>query len=120
MSFQLQSQNPTPILKEDLSAIHSCNPWQLTEDHSRTPTTWPCRSCVVLYFRILLRAISRDYQASNQLSRHQVLQYCLDNSIGPYRLYSSKVYGLGPFGPIHTPLWEFHHTVQFSRWPDLH
>ncbi|MBW0497450.1 hypothetical protein O181_037165 [Austropuccinia psidii MF-1] len=30
------------------------------------------------------------------------------------------LYVLGPFGPIHIPLWEFNHTVQFSRWPELY
>ncbi|MBW0578531.1 hypothetical protein O181_118246 [Austropuccinia psidii MF-1] len=47
MSFKFKSPNLSPILKEDLSVIQSCNPWQLPEDHSRTPTTWPCRSLVV-------------------------------------------------------------------------
>ncbi|MBW0543864.1 hypothetical protein O181_083579 [Austropuccinia psidii MF-1] len=65
------------------------------------------------FFRILPREISRGYQAFNQLSRDQVLQYSLDNSIGPYRLYSSKMYGIGPLGSINIPLCEFHHTVQF-------
>ncbi|MBW0553772.1 hypothetical protein O181_093487 [Austropuccinia psidii MF-1] len=92
----------------------------LPEDHLQTPTTWPCRSWVVLSFRILPRAISRGYQEFNKLSRYQELQYPLDNSIGSYRLYSSKLHGLGPFGPIHIPLSELHHTVQFSRWPDLY
>ncbi|MBW0493391.1 hypothetical protein O181_033106 [Austropuccinia psidii MF-1] len=113
-------QNPSLISKEDFSSIQSCNPWQLPEDHLRTPITWPFRSWVVISFRILLREISRGYQEFNQLSRHQVLQYSLYNSIGPYRLYSSKLYGIVPFGSIHIPLWEFHHTVQISRWPDLY
>ncbi|MBW0482082.1 hypothetical protein O181_021797 [Austropuccinia psidii MF-1] len=34
-----RSQNPIPILKEDLSAHQSGNPWRQSEDHSRTPTT---------------------------------------------------------------------------------
>ncbi|MBW0484338.1 hypothetical protein O181_024053 [Austropuccinia psidii MF-1] len=118
--FQAKSPNPSPISKEVFSVIQSCNPWRLPEYNSGTPTTWLCRSWVVLSFRILQRAIPRGYQAFNQFSRHQVLQYSLDNSIDPYRFYSSKLYVLGPFGPIHIPLWEFHHTVQFSRWPDLY
>ncbi|MBW0570631.1 hypothetical protein O181_110346 [Austropuccinia psidii MF-1] len=40
------SQNPMPISKEDPSAHQSGNPWRLSEDYSRTPTTWPCRSWV--------------------------------------------------------------------------
>ncbi|MBW0510553.1 hypothetical protein O181_050268 [Austropuccinia psidii MF-1] len=36
-----RSQNPTPILKEDSSAHQSGNPWCLSENYSRTPTTWP-------------------------------------------------------------------------------
>ncbi|MBW0483104.1 hypothetical protein O181_022819, partial [Austropuccinia psidii MF-1] len=39
-----RSQNPIPIPKEDSSAHQSGNPWRLSEDYSRTPTTWSCRS----------------------------------------------------------------------------
>ncbi|MBW0487632.1 hypothetical protein O181_027347 [Austropuccinia psidii MF-1] len=108
------------ISKEYFSVIQSCNPWRLPEEHSRSPTTWPCRSWVLLSFRILPREISRVHQELNQLSRHQVLQYPLDNSMCPYRLYSSRLYDLSHFGPIHIPLWEFHHTAKFSRWHDLY
>ncbi|MBW0505877.1 hypothetical protein O181_045592 [Austropuccinia psidii MF-1] len=80
-----RSQNPSPILKEDSSAHQSVNPWQLSEDHFRTPTTWPCRSWVGNSSRIIPRAILRGYSSFNQFSRNQVLQYSLDNSIGPYR-----------------------------------
>ncbi|MBW0496252.1 hypothetical protein O181_035967 [Austropuccinia psidii MF-1] len=41
-----RSQNPIPILKEGPSAHQSGNPWRLSEDYSRTPITWPCRSWV--------------------------------------------------------------------------
>ncbi|MBW0524639.1 hypothetical protein O181_064354 [Austropuccinia psidii MF-1] len=34
-----RSQVPTPILKEDSSAHQPGNPWRLSEDYSRTPTT---------------------------------------------------------------------------------
>ncbi|MBW0528250.1 hypothetical protein O181_067965 [Austropuccinia psidii MF-1] len=34
-----RSQNPMPISKEDLSTHQSGNPWQQSEDHSRTPAT---------------------------------------------------------------------------------
>ncbi|MBW0592090.1 hypothetical protein O181_131805 [Austropuccinia psidii MF-1] len=80
-----RSQNPTPILKEDSSAHQSGNPSQRSEDYSRTTTTWPYRSWVKNYFRIIPRAILRGYSSFNQLSRQQILQYSLDNSIGPYR-----------------------------------
>ncbi|MBW0529687.1 hypothetical protein O181_069402 [Austropuccinia psidii MF-1] len=56
----------------------------------------------------------------NQLSRHQVFQYSVDSSIGPYRRQSINLYVLGPIGPIHIPLLEFSHTAQISRWPDLY
>ncbi|MBW0579211.1 hypothetical protein O181_118926 [Austropuccinia psidii MF-1] len=36
---------------------------------------------------------------------------------GSNQLY---LYVLGPIGPIYIPLWEFNHTVQFSRWPELY
>ncbi|MBW0563754.1 hypothetical protein O181_103469 [Austropuccinia psidii MF-1] len=38
-AFRTKSQNPMPILKEDLSTHQSGNPWRQSEDHSRTPTT---------------------------------------------------------------------------------
>ncbi|MBW0571331.1 hypothetical protein O181_111046 [Austropuccinia psidii MF-1] len=83
-----RSQNPMPILKEDSSAHQSGNPWWLSEDYSRTPTTWPCRSWVGNYFSIIPRDILRGYSSFNQFSRQKVLQYSLDNSIGPYRQQS--------------------------------
>ncbi|MBW0540320.1 hypothetical protein O181_080035 [Austropuccinia psidii MF-1] len=61
------SQNPSPILKEESSAHQSGNPWRLSEDHSRTPTNWPCRGWVGNYFRIILREILRSYSSLNQL-----------------------------------------------------
>ncbi|MBW0581587.1 hypothetical protein O181_121302, partial [Austropuccinia psidii MF-1] len=39
-----RSQDPTPISKEDYLAHQSGNPWRQSEDHSRIPITWPCRS----------------------------------------------------------------------------
>ncbi|MBW0479125.1 hypothetical protein O181_018840 [Austropuccinia psidii MF-1] len=38
---QARSQNPTPISKEDSLTHQYGNPWRQSEDHSRTPTTWP-------------------------------------------------------------------------------
>ncbi|MBW0548127.1 hypothetical protein O181_087842 [Austropuccinia psidii MF-1] len=115
-----RSQNPTPIPKEESLTHQSGNPWQQSEDHSRSPITWPCRSWVAISFRIITRAFSEVIQSFNKLSRPQVFQYSLDNSIGPYRHQSSNLYVLGPIGPIHIPLWEFSHTVQISRCPDLY
>ncbi|MBW0477087.1 hypothetical protein O181_016802 [Austropuccinia psidii MF-1] len=65
--YKSSSQSPSPILKEDLSAYHSGNPWRLSEGPSRTPTTWPCRSWVGNSFRIIKRAILRGYSSFNQL-----------------------------------------------------
>ncbi|MBW0507972.1 hypothetical protein O181_047687 [Austropuccinia psidii MF-1] len=56
-----RSQNPTPISKEDFSTHQSGNPWQQSEDHSRIPITWTCRSSVCNSFRIIPRAIPRGY-----------------------------------------------------------
>ncbi|MBW0489921.1 hypothetical protein O181_029636 [Austropuccinia psidii MF-1] len=81
-----RSQNPMPISKEDSSADQSGNPWQLSEDYSRTPTTWPCRSWVVSSIQDYSKGhFSRVLHHFNQLSRQQVLQHPLDNSISPYR-----------------------------------
>ncbi|MBW0547736.1 hypothetical protein O181_087451 [Austropuccinia psidii MF-1] len=81
-------QNSSTISKEDSAAQQSGNPWGLSEDHFRTPTTWPCRSWVGNSFRIIPKAILRVYASLNQLSRQKVLQYSLDNSIDPYRQQS--------------------------------
>ncbi|MBW0520458.1 hypothetical protein O181_060173, partial [Austropuccinia psidii MF-1] len=45
-TFSSRHQNPTPILKEDFWTHQFGNPWWQAEDHSRTPTTWLCRSWV--------------------------------------------------------------------------
>ncbi|MBW0533049.1 hypothetical protein O181_072764 [Austropuccinia psidii MF-1] len=74
MILKSKYQNPSPILKEDSSAHQSGNPWRLSEDHFRTPTTWPCRSWVGNSLRIIPRAILRGCSSFNQLSRQQVLQ----------------------------------------------
>ncbi|MBW0544724.1 hypothetical protein O181_084439 [Austropuccinia psidii MF-1] len=67
-STQFQGpQNSSPTLKEDSSAHHSGNPWRLSEDNSRTPTTWPCRIWVGNAFRIIPRAILSGYASFNQL-----------------------------------------------------
>ncbi|MBW0542028.1 hypothetical protein O181_081743 [Austropuccinia psidii MF-1] len=39
-------QNPTSISKEDFLTNQPGNPWRQSEDHSRIPITWPCRSWV--------------------------------------------------------------------------
>ncbi|MBW0563012.1 hypothetical protein O181_102727 [Austropuccinia psidii MF-1] len=54
-----RSQNPSPILKEDSSAHQTGNPWWLSEDHFRTPTTWLCRSWVGNSFMIIPRGHSQ-------------------------------------------------------------
>ncbi|MBW0543700.1 hypothetical protein O181_083415 [Austropuccinia psidii MF-1] len=81
-----RSQNPKPILKEDSSAHQSGNPWRLSEDYSRTPATWPCRSWVGSSIQDCSKGhFSGLLHHFNQFSRQQVLQYPLDNSIGSYR-----------------------------------
>ncbi|MBW0547327.1 hypothetical protein O181_087042 [Austropuccinia psidii MF-1] len=98
-----RSQTPMPILKEESSAHQSGNPWRLSEDDSRTPTTWPCRSWV--------SSSIKDYSKGNftgvlhhfnRFSRQQVLQHPLESSIGSYRYYSSILYGLGPIEQINS------------------
>ncbi|MBW0533339.1 hypothetical protein O181_073054 [Austropuccinia psidii MF-1] len=62
--FQLsksRSQNPIPILKEDSLTHQSGNLWQQSEEHSRIPITWPCRSWVGNSFRSIPRAILIGY-----------------------------------------------------------
>ncbi|MBW0482219.1 hypothetical protein O181_021934 [Austropuccinia psidii MF-1] len=59
--FKSRSQSPTPISKEDSLTHQSGNLWWQSEDHSRIPITWPCRSWVGNSFRIIPRAILRGY-----------------------------------------------------------
>ncbi|MBW0574899.1 hypothetical protein O181_114614 [Austropuccinia psidii MF-1] len=56
-----RTQSPMPILKEDSAAHQAGNPWQLSEDYSRTPTTWLCRSRVGNHSRTIPRDILRGY-----------------------------------------------------------
>ncbi|MBW0544503.1 hypothetical protein O181_084218 [Austropuccinia psidii MF-1] len=58
-----RSQNPMPILKEDFLTHQSGNPWRQSEDHSRIPITWPCRSWVGNSYRIIPRAILTGYKS---------------------------------------------------------
>ncbi|MBW0564135.1 hypothetical protein O181_103850 [Austropuccinia psidii MF-1] len=116
-----RSQNPTPISKEDYSAHQSDKLWPQSEDCSRIPTTCICRNWVGTLFRIIQKRNSQEVlHQFNQLSRHQVFQYSLDNSIDPYRPHSINLYGLSSIGPFHIPLCDENHTVQISRWPELY
>ncbi|MBW0516598.1 hypothetical protein O181_056313 [Austropuccinia psidii MF-1] len=56
-----RSQDPAQISKEDSLTHQSGNLWRQTEDHSRTPITWTCRSWVGNSFRIISIAILRCY-----------------------------------------------------------
>ncbi|MBW0516723.1 hypothetical protein O181_056438 [Austropuccinia psidii MF-1] len=120
-----RAQNPTPILKEDSSAHQYGNPWWLPEDHPRNQPHGPAGVGLAIHSGLFQGQFSEVITHFNQLSRHQVFQYSLDSSIGPYRwqsvnLQSVNLYVLGPIGPIHIPLWEFNHTVSISRWPELY
>ncbi|MBW0518564.1 hypothetical protein O181_058279 [Austropuccinia psidii MF-1] len=112
-----RSQNSTPILKEDSLAHQSGNPWRQSEGHSRIPITWPCRSWVTISFRIIPRAFSEVIKSFNQVSRHKLFQYSLDNSIGPYRHQSINLYVLVPIGPIQSSTVRIQSHNSFSRWP---
>ncbi|MBW0581217.1 hypothetical protein O181_120932 [Austropuccinia psidii MF-1] len=116
-----RSQNPTPISKEDSSAHQSGNPWQLLEDYSRTPTTWPCRSWVgssiqdyskgpflrgITSFQSVVKAASTSASLGKFNSSIQVIL--------KYPLWSWP-------NCVHSfPLWQFSPTVQFPRWPELY
>ncbi|MBW0503630.1 hypothetical protein O181_043345 [Austropuccinia psidii MF-1] len=113
-------QNSTPISKEDSSAHQCGNPWRLSEDYSRAPTTCPCRSWVGNYFRIIPRAILRGYLSFNQLSGRKYFNTPWTRQLVHTGSNQLCLYVLGPIRPIHIPLWEFNHTVQFSRWLELY
>ncbi|MBW0483447.1 hypothetical protein O181_023162 [Austropuccinia psidii MF-1] len=115
----LSSQINHPFLRKIFQSFSLSIPGGYQKTIQGPQPAGPVGFGLLSHLRIIPRVISRGYQSFIQFSRHQVLQYSLDNSIGSYSLYSSNLYGFGPFGPIHIPLWEFGHTVQFSRWPDL-
>ncbi|MBW0493673.1 hypothetical protein O181_033388 [Austropuccinia psidii MF-1] len=56
-----RSQNTIPILKEDSLTHQSGNPWRQSEDHSRIPITWPCRSCVGNFIKDYSKGSPRGY-----------------------------------------------------------
>ncbi|MBW0488584.1 hypothetical protein O181_028299 [Austropuccinia psidii MF-1] len=58
------SQNPKPISKEDSLTHQSGNPWRQSEDHSRIPITWPCRSWVGNFIQDYSKGILRGYTVS--------------------------------------------------------
>ncbi|MBW0551182.1 hypothetical protein O181_090897 [Austropuccinia psidii MF-1] len=63
-------------------------------------------------FRIIQGQFSRGITLFQSVVKVSSIQYSLDNPINPYRPHSINLYGLGPIGPFHITLWEFHHTVQ--------
>ncbi|MBW0554349.1 hypothetical protein O181_094064 [Austropuccinia psidii MF-1] len=111
-----RSQNPTPILKEDSLTHQSGN--QKTFQGSQSPG--PAGVGLAISFRIIPRAFSEAIQSFNQLSRHQVFQYSLDNSVGPYRCQSINLYVLGPIGPIQSSTVGIQSHSATSRWPELY
>ncbi|MBW0542507.1 hypothetical protein O181_082222 [Austropuccinia psidii MF-1] len=101
-----RSQNTMPILKEDFLTHQSGNPWRQSEDHSRiSQSPGPAGVGLAINSGLFKGPFSEVIHSFNQFSRHQLFQYSLDNSIGPYRRQSINLYVLGPIGPIHTPLW---------------
>ncbi|MBW0488145.1 hypothetical protein O181_027860 [Austropuccinia psidii MF-1] len=70
--------------------------------------------------RIIPRAFSEVIPSFNKLSRNQVFQYSLDNSIGPYRNQSINLYVLGPIGPIYSSTVGIQSHSSISRWPELY
>ncbi|MBW0488877.1 hypothetical protein O181_028592 [Austropuccinia psidii MF-1] len=79
-----RSQNPMPISKEDSLTHQSGNPWQQSEDHSRIPITWPCRSWVGNFIQDYSKGILRGhkvFQSVVKASRFSILLGQLNWSI---------------------------------------
>ncbi|MBW0572229.1 hypothetical protein O181_111944 [Austropuccinia psidii MF-1] len=51
-----------PFSKEDSLSHQSGNPWRQSEDHSRIPITWPCRSWVGIFIQDYSKGIIRGYK----------------------------------------------------------
>ncbi|MBW0552985.1 hypothetical protein O181_092700 [Austropuccinia psidii MF-1] len=60
-------------------------PLWLPEDHSRTPTTWPCRSRFVNSHQDYSKDNSQRLSITSIIVKKSSTQHSLDNSIGPYR-----------------------------------
>ncbi|MBW0530940.1 hypothetical protein O181_070655 [Austropuccinia psidii MF-1] len=69
-----RSQNPSPFSKQDSSAHQYGNPWQISDDHFRTPTTCPCRNWVGNSFRIIPRAILREKNPVSKRGKRTLLK----------------------------------------------
>ncbi|MBW0491312.1 hypothetical protein O181_031027 [Austropuccinia psidii MF-1] len=78
-----QFPNPSPIPKEDFSAISLETPWWLPEDHLRTPTTWSCRSWVVDSHWDYYKGSSQRLSIISIIVKASSTQHSSDNSIGP-------------------------------------
>ncbi|MBW0475710.1 hypothetical protein O181_015425 [Austropuccinia psidii MF-1] len=59
--------------------------WWLPEDHSRTPSTWPCRSLVVNSHKDYSKGNSQRLSFISIIFKASSTHHSLDNSIGPYR-----------------------------------
>ncbi|MBW0475370.1 hypothetical protein O181_015085 [Austropuccinia psidii MF-1] len=58
-----------PFSKEDSLTHQSGNPWQQSEDHSRTPTTWPCRSWDGNFTQDYSKVILRGYTVFQSVAK---------------------------------------------------
>ncbi|MBW0545692.1 hypothetical protein O181_085407 [Austropuccinia psidii MF-1] len=79
-----RSQNPTPISKQHFLTHPSGNPWWQSEDHSRIPITWPCRSWVGNFIQDYSKGIFRGYtsfQSVVKASRFSIILGQLNWSI---------------------------------------
>ncbi|MBW0506169.1 hypothetical protein O181_045884 [Austropuccinia psidii MF-1] len=109
-----------PISKEDLLTHQSGNPWLQSEDHSRIPITWPCRSWVGNSFRIIPRAILKGYTSFSIIC--QGIKH-FNTPWTPQLVYTG---GNQSTCMYLTQLGQFilhcgnSVTVQISRWPDLY
>ncbi|MBW0582334.1 hypothetical protein O181_122049 [Austropuccinia psidii MF-1] len=72
-----RSQNPTPILNEDLLTHHPGNPWRKSEDHSRIPTTYPCRSWVGNFIQDYSKGILRGYTSFQSVVKESSISILL-------------------------------------------
>ncbi|MBW0560479.1 hypothetical protein O181_100194 [Austropuccinia psidii MF-1] len=110
-----QVPNPSPISKEDPSAI---SVWQFPCGYQKTiqgpQPPGPAGVGLSLLIRTILREILRGSQSLNNF---QGIKYSA--FLGQLN-WSIQVVIKHPLCPIHIPLWEFSHKAQFSSWPDLY
>ncbi|MBW0551683.1 hypothetical protein O181_091398 [Austropuccinia psidii MF-1] len=115
-----RSRNPMPISKEDSLTHHSSNPWQQSEDHSRIPITWPCRSWVGNFIQDYNKGILRGYKVFQSVVKASSISILLGKPNWSIQASIISLYVLCPIGPIQSSTVGIQSHSSISKWPELY